>query len=41
MKLIHQQIPGSHFVALPRSGYGFMWEIPEQFNAAVLEFLGA
>ena len=41
LQLIHQQIPGSHFVVLPRSGHGFMWEIPEQFNAAVLEFLGA
>lgn len=41
MKLIHQHIPGSRFAVLPRSGHGFMWEIPEQFNAAVLEFLGA
>ncbi len=41
VKLIHQQILGSCFAILPRSGHGFMWEIPEQFNAAVLEFLGA
>jgi 3-oxoadipate enol-lactonase len=41
MKLIHQQIPGSYCVVLPRSGHGFMWEIPPQFNTAVLEFLGA
>jgi pimeloyl-ACP methyl ester carboxylesterase len=40
MKLLQQQIPGAKLVVLPRSGHGFMWEIPEQFNAAVLGFLG-
>jgi 3-oxoadipate enol-lactonase len=39
MKLIHHHIAGSKFVVLPRCGHGFMWEVPEQFNAAVLEFL--
>jgi pimeloyl-ACP methyl ester carboxylesterase len=41
MRLIHQRIPGSQCVVLPRSGHGFMWELPEQFNAAVLGFLQA
>jgi len=36
-----ERLPDSRFVVLPRSGHGFMWEIPAQFNAAVLEFLGA
>lgn len=40
MRLMHEQIPGSRLVAVPRSGHGFMWEVPEQFNAAVLNFLG-
>lgn len=39
MRLIQQQIPGSRLVVVPRSGHGFMWEVPEQFNAAVLDFL--
>ena len=39
MKLIHQHITGSKFIVIPRCGHGFMWEVPDQFNAAVLEFL--
>jgi 3-oxoadipate enol-lactonase len=41
MKLIHQHMPGSTLVVIPRSGHGFMWEVPEQFNAAVLEYLAS
>jgi pimeloyl-ACP methyl ester carboxylesterase len=41
MKFIHRQIPGSHFVVLPRCGHGCMWEIPEQFNDAILQFLAS
>jgi pimeloyl-ACP methyl ester carboxylesterase len=40
MKFLHRQMARSQFVVLPRCGHGFMWEIPEQFNTAVLEFLG-
>jgi 3-oxoadipate enol-lactonase len=39
MKFIHRQIGGSQFVVIPRCGHGFMWELPEQFNDAVLKFL--
>jgi pimeloyl-ACP methyl ester carboxylesterase len=41
MKLIHQHIAGATFVVIPRSGHGFMWEVPEQFNSAVLAFLAS
>jgi pimeloyl-ACP methyl ester carboxylesterase len=41
MRLLQQHIPGARLVVLPRSGHGFMWELPEQFNAAVCEFLGS
>ena len=41
MNLIHQHIPDATLVVIPRSGHGFMWEVPEQFNAAVVEFLAS
>jgi pimeloyl-ACP methyl ester carboxylesterase len=41
MKFIHRQIRDSQFVVLPRCKHGFMWEFPELFNEAVLQFLGS
>jgi 3-oxoadipate enol-lactonase len=41
MNLIHRHIPGSQFAVIPRCGHGFMWEVPEQFNAAIAAFLAA
>jgi pimeloyl-ACP methyl ester carboxylesterase len=36
-----RQIRDSQFVVLPRCKHGFMWEFPELFNEAVLQFLGS
>ena len=32
-------IPGAELCILENGGHGFLWEIPDAFNAAVLEFL--
>ena len=32
-------IPGAELRVLANGGHGFLWEIPDTFNAAVLEFL--
>jgi aminoacrylate hydrolase len=37
---IARAIPGAELKILPRGGHGFTGEYPEQFNRAVLEFLG-
>ncbi|MBI4287726.1 MAG: alpha/beta fold hydrolase [Chloroflexi bacterium] len=39
-KLIASKIPGAQLKIIPRCGHGFMWEAAEQFNEAVLGFLG-
>jgi pimeloyl-ACP methyl ester carboxylesterase len=39
MRLFAQEVPGSHFVAIPDSGHSAYWERPDLFNAAVLDFL--
>ncbi len=31
----------STFAVISCSGHGCMWEVPEQFNAAVLEYLAS
>ena len=36
-----QGIPGSTLRVLEGGGHGFIWEIPDAFNRAVLEFLDA
>jgi pimeloyl-ACP methyl ester carboxylesterase len=38
---IARQIPGAQLRILPRGGHGFSAEYPDEFNRAVLEFLGA
>lgn len=40
VKFIAEQIPGAKLKIILRSGHGFMWEAAEQFNEAVLSFLG-
>jgi pimeloyl-ACP methyl ester carboxylesterase len=40
-RFISQSIPGSQQVVLPGCGHGFMWEVPQSFNEAVLSFLQA
>lgn len=37
--LIARQIPGAQLQVLNGLGHGFMWEDPERFNKAVLDFL--
>jgi 3-oxoadipate enol-lactonase len=37
---IHGGIPGSRLTFTAHGGHAFLWEAPEEFNRAVLEFLG-
>jgi pimeloyl-ACP methyl ester carboxylesterase len=39
MPFIHQSMPPSTFVVTPAGSNGFMWEVPEQFKAAMIAFL--
>ena len=38
-RFIARQIPGARLVVLEGLGHGLMWEAPDKFNSAVLEFL--
>ncbi len=38
-RIIHKGIPGSQLLVLHGCGHGFMWEAPQDFNGAVLDFL--
>jgi pimeloyl-ACP methyl ester carboxylesterase len=37
--MLHQALPGSEFVVIPRAGHNPMWDEPEAFNRLVLRFL--
>jgi pimeloyl-ACP methyl ester carboxylesterase len=38
--MIAAEIPNSRLVVIPESGHSIYWEQPEQFNRAVLDFIG-
>lgn len=39
IRLLHEQVPGSRYVEIPRAGHSAYFEQPEPFNAALLAFL--
>jgi len=39
-RLFHRTIPGSQLVVLAECGHSAYWERPDEFNAAVLRFIG-
>jgi len=39
-RLFNRTIPGSQLVVIPESGHSAYWERPDQFNGALLSFLG-
>ncbi len=38
---INSEIPGSKLKVFEQGGHGLYWEIPDRFNKAVLDFVGA
>lgn len=38
-QMLHQALPGSELVVIPRAGHNPMWDEPEAFNRLVLRFL--
>ncbi len=38
---LHEGIPGSQLAFTEHGGHANLWEVPDEFNAAVLAFLGA
>lgn len=39
-RMIAAEIPNSRLVVIPEAGHSAYWETPEQFNRAVLDFIG-
>ena len=39
MKLIASKLPDCDFVLVPNAGHGVMYEKPDEYNEALVEFL--